>query len=174
MPGTPGKTPSSPPPETPLAEDDAIYLRDAIALSFKARAGGNRPFGAVIVSADGHVLARAWNRISETGDCTAHAETSAVREVSGKVDRKTLETATLYASGEPCVMCAGSIYLSGIRRLVYGVDAQRLRRFRTRPVHQDIALSVRQVFSASPATIDCVGPALIDEATKAHEGAWEA
>jgi tRNA(Arg) A34 adenosine deaminase TadA len=99
--------------ETPIDERDGLYMRQAIAWSRVARDRGNRPFGAVVVADDGRVLAEAWCNTSETGDCTGHAETNAVRQVSPVVDRETLSRATIYSSAEPCVMCAGAIFWSG-------------------------------------------------------------
>ena len=162
------------PAETPLNDVDGTYLRQAIAWSRVARERGNRPFGAVVVADDGRVLAEAWCNTSETGDCTGHAETNAVRQLSPVVDRETLSRATLYSSGEPCVMCAGAIFWSAIGRVVFGIDAVRLRVFRgERAEQRDAELSCRDVFAASPHAIACVGPALIDEASAAHEGFWE-
>ena len=163
------------PAEVPLDERDGLYLRQAIALADKARARGNRPFGAVIVGADGLLLAEAWNANGETGDCTAHAETSAVRIASPQHGREAFAQATLYSSGEPCVMCAGAIFWANIGRVVYGIDAQRLRHFRGERLDQrDAELSCRDVFAASAHRIDCIGPALIDEASVSHVGAWKA
>ena len=160
--------------EATLPERDALYLRQAIALSRTARERGNRPFGAVIVAGDGTVLVEAWNRNAETGDCTAHAETSAVREASPKFSREVLAGATLYSSGEPCVMCAGAIFWSNIRRVVFGIDAVSLRVFRGEVGEQrDAELSCRYVFNASPHAIECVGPALLDESSAPHVGFWK-
>lgn len=161
------------PQEVALDERDGLYLRQAIALADKARARGNRPFGAVIVGADGTVLAEAWNANGETGDCTAHAETGAVRMASPRHAREALAQATLYSSGEPCVMCAGAIFWANIGRVVYGIDAVRLRGFRGERLDQrDAELSCRDVFAASPHAIVCIGPALIEEASASHRGAW--
>ena len=67
--------------EAALGEADGTYLRRAIEWSRTARQRGNRPFGAVVVSAEGTVLAEAYCNTSETGDCTGLAETNAVRVV---------------------------------------------------------------------------------------------
>lgn len=163
------------PPEAPLVERDALYLRQAIRLSQVARERGNRPFGAVVVGADGQLLSEAWNNTAETGDCTGHAETTAIRQLAGKADRATLAQATLYSSGEPCVMCAGAIFWSNIGRVVFGIDAVRLRVFRgERPEQRDAELSCRDVFAASPHPIDCIGPAMLAEASEPHMGFWQA
>jgi tRNA(Arg) A34 adenosine deaminase TadA len=129
---------TQPLPETPLNETDGRYLRQAIAWSGVARERGNRPFGAVVVADNGQVLAEAWCNTGETGDCTGHAETNAVRQLSPQVDRATLARATLYSSAEPCVMCAGAIFWSGIGRVVFGIDAVRLRVFRGERAEQRV------------------------------------
>lgn len=158
-----------------LDETDGLYLRQAIGLADKARERGNRPFGALIVGANGKVLAEASNANGESGDCTAHAELSAIRLASPLFSRDELASATLYSSAEPCVMCAGAIFWSAIGRVVYGIDAERLRVFRGERLDQkDAELSCRDVFNTSSHAIDCIGPALIEEASRSHEGAWKA
>ena len=160
--------------DTSLDERDATYLRRAIELSALARTRGNRPFGAVIVAADGRVLAEAHNHTAETGDCTGHAETAAIRIASPRFPRDELAGATMYASGEPCVMCAGAIFWSAIRRVVFGIDAVRLREYRgERPDQRDVRLSCRDVFDASPDSFVVIGPALTEEAGAVHRGAWK-
>ena len=163
------------PTEQQLDERDGRYLRKAIVWSHAARRRGNRPFGAVVVSAAGEVLAEAYCNTAETGDVTGHAETNAVRMLGArKLSREELAGATIYSSGEPCVMCAGAIFWSNIGRVVFGIDAQRLRVFRGEHADQrDAELSCRDVFHASPHSIECIGPALIDEASAAHVGAWK-
>ncbi|MFE8645337.1 nucleoside deaminase [Sphingomonas sp. NCPPB 2930] len=163
------------PAPVPLDARDGLYLRRAIALADIARARGNRPFGALAALPDGTVLDEAWNANHETGDCTAHAETSLIRKLSPRFTREELARATLYSSGEPCVMCAGAIFWSNIGRVVFGIDAVRLRVFRGERSDQvDAELSCRDVFAASPNPIECIGPALVEEASASHVGAWKA
>ena len=162
-----------------------MHLRRAIELSRMGRARGNRPFGAVIVlpgdaadveSAHGaadRILAEGWCDTTETGDCTGHAETNAVRIASRAYGRDALARATIYSSAEPCVMCAGAIFWANLGRVVYGIDAVSLRAFRGERLDQkDAELSCRDVFAASSHPIECIGPVLADEAAQAHEGAW--
>ena len=162
------------PQEQILNDVDGRYLRQAITLADRARERGNRPFGALIVAADGRVLAEASNANGESGDCTAHAELSAIRLASPLYCRDALATATLYSSAEPCVMCAGAIFWSAIGRVVYGIDAERLRVFRGERLDQkDAELSCRDVFERSSHAIECIGPSLIDEASQSHQGGWK-
>lgn len=157
-----------------LAPRDALHLRRAIELSRLARERGNRPFGAVIAdAASGRVLAEAWCNTAETGDCTGHAETNAVRLATPRHGREAMAAATVYSSGEPCVMCAGAIFWSNVRRVVFGIDAVALRAFRgERGDQRDAELSCRDVFAASPHAIEVIGPVLADEAAAPHAGAW--
>lgn len=159
---------------TTLSERDSTYLRQAIGWSRVARDRGNRPFGAVVVSEDGRVLAEAWCNTGETGDCTGHAETNAVRQLSPVVDRETLSRSTLYSSAEPCVMCAGAIFWSNIGRVVFGIDAVRLRVFRGgRAEQRDAELSCRDVFNVSPHPIECIGPGVGRRGGRAARGLLE-
>ncbi|MGV2480129.1 UNVERIFIED_CONTAM: nucleoside deaminase, partial [Salmonella enterica subsp. enterica serovar Weltevreden] len=120
---------------------------------------------AVLVGPDGRVLAEGYCQTHETGDPTAHAEVQALRQIGDRVPRTVLAASTLYASTEPCVMCAGAIFWSAIGRVVYGIDAVRLREFRGERLDQkDAELSCRDVFAASSHAIECIGPALIGEA----------
>jgi tRNA(adenine34) deaminase len=163
------------PAEVQLDERDGRYLRKAIVWSHAARRRGNRPFGALIVSAGNEILAESYCNSAETGDLTGHAEMNAVRLLAGRgLSREELAGATIYSSGEPCVMCAGAIFWSNIGRVVYGIDAERLRIFRG--VHddqRDAEMSCRDIFRSSPHEIECIGPALIDDAGAAHVGAWK-
>ncbi len=163
------------PQDHELLDADGRYMRLAIDWSRIARDRGNRPFGSVIVAKDGQILAQAANQTTETGDCTAHAEVAAIRIASPLFSREVLAGATIYASGEPCVMYAGAIFWANIQRVVFGIDAERLRVFRgERPEQRDAELSCRDVFAAAPHPLQCIGPVLLDEASAPHLGFWKA
>ena len=85
-----------------------------------AGARGEVPIGAVIVAADGTILAAEGNRTEERRDPTAHAELLAVRAAAAKVDAPRLVDCDLYVTLEPCPMCAQAISFARIRRLYYG------------------------------------------------------
>jgi tRNA(adenine34) deaminase len=89
----------------------------------QARLAGARaevPIGAVIVAADGTVLAAEGNRTEERRDPTAHAELLAIRAAAAKLDAPRLVDCDLYVTLEPCPMCAQAISFARIRRLYYG------------------------------------------------------
>ena len=89
----------------------------------RAAAGrGEVPVGAVLVGADGAVLARAGNRTRELHDPTAHAEILVIREAAAKLGSERLTGADLYVTLEPCPMCAAAISFARIARLYYGAS----------------------------------------------------
>lgn len=85
-----------------------------------AAARGEVPVGAVLVTADGDVLARAGNRTREYADPTAHAEMLVIREGAKKLKSERLGDTYLYVTLEPCAMCAGAMAAARIKRLYYG------------------------------------------------------
>jgi tRNA(Arg) A34 adenosine deaminase TadA len=91
----------------------------ALAEAEAAGARGEVPVGAVLVGADGAVLARAGNRTRELADPTAHAEMLAIRAACASQKSERLEGADLYVTLEPCPMCAAAISFARIRRLYF-------------------------------------------------------
>ena len=92
----------------------------AFAEAERARDQGEVPIGAVVVSADGEVLASAGNRTLAFRDPTAHAELLAVRAACTKLGSERLVDCDLYVTLEPCAMCAAAISFARIRRLYFG------------------------------------------------------
>lgn len=98
------------------------HMADALAEARAAAARGEVPVGAVIVGADGNVLARAGNRTRADSDPTAHAEIVAIREACRRLGSERLVGADLYVTLEPCPMCAAAISFARIRRLYWGAS----------------------------------------------------
>jgi tRNA(adenine34) deaminase len=80
---------------------------------------GEVPVGAIVVI-DGTVYSAGANAREATHDPTAHAEVLAIRHAAEMCESWRLETSTLYVTVEPCLLCTGAIFLSRIRRVVYG------------------------------------------------------
>ncbi len=94
-------------------------MREALALAREAERAGEVPVGAVVVL-DGRVIGRGRNSPIARNDPTAHAEMLAIRQAAAAIGNYRLEGAALYATLEPCVMCAGALVHARIARLVFG------------------------------------------------------
>jgi tRNA(adenine34) deaminase len=101
------------------AVEDSEAMRQAIEAARQAGASGDIPVGAVVVS-DGIVVGAAGNRREAAGDPTAHAEILALRQAAATLGTWRLSDATVYATLEPCPMCAGALVAARVRRLVFG------------------------------------------------------
>ncbi len=97
---------------------DAMEL--ALEAARAAAAAGEVPVGAVVLDAQGEVLAVAGNRTEALADASAHAELLALREAAAKLGTPRLIGCDLVVTLEPCPMCAAAISLFRIRRLVFG------------------------------------------------------
>jgi tRNA(Arg) A34 adenosine deaminase TadA len=158
---------------TNLSAFDEKYLRQAISLSMSSRAGGNHPFGALLVSPEGKVLLTAENRGPADQDSTAHAERLLMTEASKTLSAEVLSKAIMYTSAEPCAMCAGAAYWVGIAKVVYGLSETRLKAYiGPNPENLTMDLPCRTVFAAGQRTVEVVGPALEEEAISVHKDFW--
>jgi tRNA(adenine34) deaminase len=102
-----------------LTYDDEHFMKQALREAQNAYAEGEVPIGAVIVIND-KIIARGHNQVETLNDPTAHAEVLAITSACGHLGAKYLPDATLYVTIEPCHMCAGALYWSKLKRVVYG------------------------------------------------------
>ena len=158
-----------------LDDRDLRYLAQSIALCAASRQQGKHPFAALVVAADGSVLAEAGNNsLPPAGDPTQHAELRAAQLAARAATPQALAGATLYSSAEPCAMCAGAIYWCGIGRVVYALSEHRLLQLTgDHPENPTFSLPCREVFARGQRKVEVLGPALEDEAARAHEGFWQ-
>lgn len=155
-----------------MTDTDLQHLRAAFELAREARQHGDHPFGALLAGADGTVLLGAENSVFSSHDSTAHAETNLVRLASVRFSREELAGCTLYASTEPCAMCAGAIFWAGIGRVVFGLAAERLLGL-VGPSSEELRLSCRELLARGGRPTVVEGPLLEDEALAVHAGFWE-
>lgn len=99
--------------------DDATFMELALAEARMAAEAGEVPVGALVIS-NGEIIGRAGNRNLRDHDPTAHAEILALRQAAEHLGNHRLTGCTLYATIEPCAMCAGAVIHARIARLVYG------------------------------------------------------
>jgi tRNA(Arg) A34 adenosine deaminase TadA len=156
---------------TPIHGHDAEHLRRAMGLALEARGRGNAPFGAVLVGEDGRILAEGQNTVDTERDVTGHAETNLIRAAFHSLNAGTLAASTLYASAEPCAMCSGAIFWSGVGRVVYGLSAERIyEMFPPDEAHPVMRLPCRDVLAAGTRQTEVIGPMLEEEAKCVFNG----
>lgn len=156
---------------TTLNPRDHDFLTRVFALAQRSRDEGHHPFAAIVVDAGGNVIAEAMNDSST--DRTAHAEMNALRAASRVRDPAELAGATLYSNAEPCAMCAGGTYWSGVGRVVYGMaETTLLALTGSDPENPTLSLPCRDVFARGQRPTEVVGPVREEEAQEAHAGFW--
>lgn len=159
---------------SPPSEQDLRLLRRAIAVAAEARATGRHPFGALVADAEGRVLAECGNNsMPPEGDPTQHAELRAAAAAVRNTGLEAMASTTLYTSAEPCVMCTGAVYWTGIGRIVYALSEHRLLGLTgANPENPTFALPCREVIARGQRPIEVLGPLLEDEAALPHVGFW--
>jgi len=100
-------------------------MQQAISLAQEVKSSGDVPVGALIVNEAGEILSSGKNEREKDNDPTAHAEILAMRKASEKLGSWRLDDLTLVVTLEPCVMCAGAILQSRLKRLVFGAFDQK-------------------------------------------------
>jgi tRNA(Arg) A34 adenosine deaminase TadA len=157
-----------------LTAQDFARLRRAIELADESATAGNRPFGAVVARSTGEIVAEANSQhTANLRDWTAHSEMTALRRASSLLEWNELGDCTLYASAEPCPMCASAAYWCNMSRVVFGVSEQSLRKLRGgHPRAAGLPISAHTILGAAPRSIAVVGPVLEHEAIEAHQRFW--
>ena len=159
-------------------EMDKALLRRCAEVAHRAMEEGNHPFGALLADKDGNVLMEQGNAFTEGGSAY-HAETLLVLRAAKEYSPDFLAGCTLYTNFEPCCMCTGAVYWSGIGRIVYGLSEKRLLE-ETGDNHENptFSLSSREVISRGQRDVEIVGPIEDDEELaelilRDHRGFWE-
>ncbi|MFD3593016.1 nucleoside deaminase [Nocardia sp. NPDC058640] len=155
-----------------LTDNDITHLRRAIDLAGHALALGDRPFGAVVVDGDGTVLAEGVNAVNTTGDVTTHAELVAITLATAAGHAEDLRGATVYASGEPCPMCAAAMVWAQVGRIVFAAAAAEFGPIV--PGGPSFALTCADLVATSNVPVQVSGPHLGEEALAVFRAAAKA
>lgn len=157
------------------ASKDLALLRQCIAISARARAEGNTPFGALLLGPDGTVLLEQGNIEITEHRCTGHAEIALLERASQAYAPEFLWSCSLYTSVEPCAMCAGALYWANVGTVVYAMGEDRLAELTGDDERNlTLALSCRELFDRGRKAIMVKGPfaELEAEVMSVHEGFW--
>lgn len=138
-----------------VAPTSEQLVASAMALAAEAGARGDPPFGAVLVSPHGEVVAMASNRQVSAGDPTAHAEIELLRLAAASGVRPPLDGYTMAVNAEPCSMCASALVKARVGALVYGAPHE---------AQLDPDLPVADVFARAHTPPKVTGGLLADEA----------
>jgi tRNA(adenine34) deaminase len=102
---------------------DHFFMKHALRLARKSLRAGEVPVGAIVVSPDGIIIGRGFNKIETDGTQLAHAEITALKKAAKKRGGWRLDECTLYVTLEPCMMCLGAALLSRIGTIIYGAPS---------------------------------------------------
>lgn len=143
------------------------HIQRCYQLADEAVAGGNHPFGALLVL-DGQVIATAKNDAVISRNPTRHAEMVLLTTALPELPADERSRAVVYSSTEPCIMCAAAIYWSGISTVVYGCSAAAL----ASAAGGDFLAACHEVFARGERNIAVVGPVLEAEGLAKHLVYW--
>ena len=151
-----------------MSDSDEVFIEAAIEQSRLAARGGEYPYGAVLVCED-TILLRCYNTSQSTKDLTAHAELSLIRQATRQFSADQLARCALFSSCEPCAMCAGALYWSGIGRLVYACSTELDAKISDMP----FAIPCRSIVQVNGGhTVDVRGPLLEESAALVLRAYW--
>ncbi len=144
------------------------FIDRCIELAFAARDKGNHPFGALLVYED-KILLEAENQVNSLNDPTEHAELRLIKNAFAQIDPSIIKKCTLYTSTEPCAMCSGAIYWSGINKLVFGISASNLGSL----TDGSLVIACEEIFQKGKRKIGVVGPIKPKECERVHHHFWK-
>lgn len=151
-----------------ITDRDRKYLERCVELAKEAVANGDQPFGSVLVSGTGEVLAEERNLVGG-GDHTRHPEFALARWAAANMTPEERDLATVYTSGEHCPMCAAAHGWVGLGRIVYVSSSRQLVQWLTElkiPAGRVRNLSIEEVIR--DAQVDGPVPDLAEQIRELH------
>lgn len=144
------------------------YIYEAIALAASARRNGNHPFGALLVH-NNSVILTAENSVVIQKNPTYHAEMNLINKAWQTFPPDVIRECSLYTSCEPCPMCTGAIFWSGIRQVVYSLPALRLGEI----ANDKFCGECTTLFNRADVKTLVIGPILQKEGEEVHKDFWK-
>jgi tRNA(Arg) A34 adenosine deaminase TadA len=149
-------------------EKNEFFIKETIKIAENALIKNNHPFGALIVnSKTDEILMSAENEVNTSKDVTKHAELNLISMAYSKFGREILENCILYTSTEPCVMCSGAIYWSGIKNIVFSCSQTKLHTIYHKGKNtKGFNLSCREILNKGDGHFHITGPILENESSR--------
>ena len=144
------------------------YMRECVELSERAIESGNPPFGSVLVH-ESKVILKAHNTTATDKNFARHAEFNILAEALERFGPHIFPKSTLYSTNEPCAMCAGAIYWSGIREVVYGLGNSVLLEIRG----WGLDISGHEILSRGTDRVIVISGILEEKIREIHEMYWK-
>lgn len=157
-----------------ISEKDLNHLRRCVELASQALAGGDQPFGSILVSKEGEVLYEDHNRTISTGDRTQHPEFNIARWAAKNLSLQERAEATVYTSGEHCPMCAAAHAWVGLGKIYYASSSQQLTAWREEMNVSKLPVAAIPIQTIAPG-VEVYGPAapLADKIKELHRRFYE-
>lgn len=140
-------------------------LRRTLALAEQSLLEGNLPFGCLLADQEGRILLEALNTVVTGKDLIGHCEINLVHALQDQYTAEELAACTLYASTEPCPMCAAAVFWSGIGEIVYALGKDQYHKISgtTNPAHI-MDLKAKDLLQYGRRKVKVSGPLLEEEA----------
>ena len=144
--------------------------RQALRIAQSAHENGNLPFGCLLAGPAGDVLLEAENTVVTAKDSITHCEINLVHAFAGKFSFDFLNQCTVYASTEPCPMCSGALFWSGVGRIVYAVSKESYKKV-TQDENPDYSFPVgsRELLAKGGRQVVVEGPILEEEGLRFYK-----
>ena len=148
--------------------ENITLMGRAIELAASAVNKGNHPFGAIL-AIDNQIVLEAENSVLTESDLTRHAEMNLVSAACRNLSPEEIKKSVLFTSTEPCAMCLGAIYWSGVRSVVYACPSLVLEKI----AGKSLCCHTEKVFSGSVNPPQVQGPLLEEQAAEQHRQYWK-
>jgi tRNA(Arg) A34 adenosine deaminase TadA len=150
-----------------LSNEEHFFLNQTLEIAKESVTNGNHPFGALLVY-NGEIVCKSENEVIVTSDVTAHAELLLIQKAQSLLSSKELKESILYSSTEPCPMCTGAIYWSGIQKVIYGTKASKLLNI----AGDGFKLSALNLVKYAPRDLDFIAASNTVQFDKLHFDFW--
>lgn len=141
-----------------VTDQNEVLMRECINLAKESAKVGDPPFGSILVL-DGEIVVRARNTSINESNFLRHAEMNALSQAVAKYKPDDISRMAIFAGSEPCPMCSGAIYWSGIKKVVFGSRRSKLSEIRGFGLN----VASEEILSKGSHSIEVVGPVLENE-----------